>query len=57
MASAIRSWPDDVAFYKGSDLYTPIILPYLDDLHDKQLKEGVVELNEEGIIELARYPF
>ncbi|KAM0746598.1 hypothetical protein T439DRAFT_329704 [Meredithblackwellia eburnea MCA 4105] len=58
MASAIRSWPEDVAKYKGSDLYTPILLPYLDDLHDKQLELGIgAKDEEEQEAQTDKYPF
>ncbi|KAG8218335.1 hypothetical protein J3R82DRAFT_3950 [Butyriboletus roseoflavus] len=31
LASAIRSWPDDVAIYKGRKMYRDILLSYLDE--------------------------
>lgn len=54
-----QSWPEDVAKYKGSDLYTPVILPYLDQLHEEQLAAGIVVMNEEEgePVDASRYPF
>ncbi|KAK4705384.1 hypothetical protein P7C70_g825, partial [Phenoliferia sp. Uapishka_3] len=56
MASAIRSWPEEVAKYKGGDLYTPVLLPYLDDLHAKQLAAGEAML-EAVDADSEKYPF
>ncbi|KAK4705129.1 hypothetical protein P7C70_g1080, partial [Phenoliferia sp. Uapishka_3] len=56
MASAIRSWPEEVSKYKGGDLYTPVLLPFLDALHDQQLAEGTAMLDavdNDG----EKYPF
>ncbi|KDQ64983.1 hypothetical protein JAAARDRAFT_111140, partial [Jaapia argillacea MUCL 33604] len=36
MASAVRSWPEDVAKYKGQKRYKDILLDYLDECHKKQ---------------------
>lgn len=41
MASALRSWPDDVAGYKGKDLYENALLEYLDECHLKQVEAGL----------------
>ncbi|KAI8984978.1 hypothetical protein BD414DRAFT_462851 [Trametes punicea] len=41
MASAIRSWPEDVARYKARDAYEGI-LPLLDQCHAEQVKQGLV---------------
>ncbi|KAI0723515.1 hypothetical protein C8Q76DRAFT_398233 [Earliella scabrosa] len=41
MASAIRSWPEDVARYKARGAYESI-LPYLDRCHAEQIEQGVV---------------
>ncbi|KIK80278.1 hypothetical protein PAXRUDRAFT_833621 [Paxillus rubicundulus Ve08.2h10] len=35
LASAVRSWPDDVAFYKGRRRYRDVLLAYLDECADK----------------------
>lgn len=40
LASAIRSWPDDVAIYKGRKMYRDILLGYLDECAER---EGVEE--------------
>ncbi|KZV68128.1 hypothetical protein PENSPDRAFT_27311 [Peniophora sp. CONT] len=45
-ASAIRSWPQDVAGYKNRDQYEQFILPYLDECHRKQLEEGLLKPDE-----------
>ncbi|PWN49278.1 hypothetical protein IE53DRAFT_388526 [Violaceomyces palustris] len=39
LASAMRSWPEDVKWYKGSELYSDCVLPYLDEMHQKQVEE------------------
>ena len=36
LASAIRSWPDDVAQYKGKKAYEDVLLKYLDEKHKEQ---------------------
>ncbi|OSD01781.1 hypothetical protein PYCCODRAFT_472517 [Trametes coccinea BRFM310] len=41
MASAIRSWPEDVARYKARDAYEGI-LPLLDQCHAEQVAKGLV---------------
>ncbi|SCV70970.1 BQ2448_3732 [Microbotryum intermedium] len=48
MASAIRSWPDEVRNYKTGYLYIPAILPGLDERHAAQVAEGLVEMEEDG---------
>ncbi|GAA5919541.1 hypothetical protein JCM6882_002909 [Rhodosporidiobolus microsporus] len=52
MASSVRSWPSEgnrnVDWYKASDLFAPVLLPYLDKKHAKQVASGVVQLNEKG---------
>ncbi|EPQ59518.1 hypothetical protein GLOTRDRAFT_136372 [Gloeophyllum trabeum ATCC 11539] len=53
MASAIRSWPEDVAKYKGRRLYQDILLPYLDERHRMQLENGEAIEGEH----VADYPF
>ncbi|KAH9921530.1 uncharacterized protein BXZ73DRAFT_91792 [Epithele typhae] len=42
MASALRSWPEDVVKYKARAAFEGI-LPYLDAAHAEQLERGVVE--------------
>ncbi|KAI9847638.1 MAG: mannosyltransferase [Sclerophora amabilis] len=54
LASAIRSWGDDVARYKGRERYQDTMLEYLDKKHEEQLAGGLV-LEEEA--EAHTYPF
>ncbi|KAL4795345.1 hypothetical protein BDV19DRAFT_389222 [Aspergillus venezuelensis] len=55
LASAIRSWGDDVARYKGRDKYEGVLLEYLDRKHEEQVANGL-ELEEEEE-EVRSYPF
>lgn len=41
LASAIRSWTDDVSRYKGKAHYQAVLLEYLDAEHQKQLGRGL----------------
>jgi alpha-1,2-mannosyltransferase len=41
LASAIRSWPDDVAHYKGKKAYADVLLKYLDEKHQQQCDQGL----------------
>ncbi|CAF3352833.1 unnamed protein product [Rotaria sp. Silwood2] len=41
LASAIRSWPDDVARYKGKKAYEDVLLKYLDEKHQEQCDSGI----------------
>ncbi|KAH7888069.1 hypothetical protein F5I97DRAFT_1865375 [Phlebopus sp. FC_14] len=50
LASAVRSWPDDVAIYKGRKMYRDILLGYLDEC---AAREGITG-REEG---MAAYPY
>ncbi|KAJ3960901.1 hypothetical protein N0V92_002455 [Colletotrichum tropicale] len=43
LASFVRSWDDELALHKGRHLYADVLLPYLDDLHKKQVKSGMCE--------------
>lgn len=52
----LQSWPENVAKYKGGDLYTPVLLPYLDDLHDRQLAAGTALLDAKDA-DSDKYPF
>ncbi|KAL9129329.1 MAG: hypothetical protein Q9217_002200 [Psora testacea] len=56
LASAVRSWGDDVARYKGRERYSDVLLEYLDNEHKKQVEAGVAEMegNED---ERAAFPF
>ena len=46
MASALRSWGDDVSRYKGKERYQDVLLEYLDQEHAKQVELGVVDDQE-----------
>ncbi|KAL4970582.1 Alg9-like mannosyltransferase family-domain-containing protein [Aspergillus stella-maris] len=54
LASAIRSWGDDVARYKGREKYGGVLLEYLDKKHEEQVANGL-ELEKEE--EVRSYPF
>jgi len=54
MASAIRSWPADVAKYKGQALYKDVLLGYLDECARVQVESGEISLEEKVKTE---YPF
>ncbi|GAA5922548.1 hypothetical protein JCM1841_006196 [Sporobolomyces salmonicolor] len=56
MASALRSWPRDVHWYKGAGKYTPVLLPYLDRQHEEQVSRGEVVLDDKGKTQ-ENYPF
>ncbi|KAJ5096857.1 hypothetical protein N7456_007578 [Penicillium angulare] len=53
LASAIRSWGDDVSRYKGKEKYEEVLLEYLDNKHAEQLAAG---LDVEGEDEVRSYP-
>lgn len=53
LASAVRSWGDDVSKYKGKERYQDVLLEYLDGEHKKQLEEGVITEDEKD----GKYPF
>lgn len=63
LASAVRSWNDDVAKYRGRARYGDVLLEYLDGKHAEQVEAGVVKEDEfedeEGIQGGVRkgYPF
>lgn len=54
LASAIRSWGGDVQHYKGYDRYGEVLLEYLDNKHEEQVKNGL-DLEKED--EVRGYPF
>lgn len=54
MASAMRSWGDDVSHYKGKAQYAHAVLEYLDAMHQKQVDEGL-DLEKED--EVRAYPY
>lgn len=54
LASAIRSWGDDVSVYKGREKYEGVLLEYLDRKHEEQVAAGL-DLEVED--EVRKYPF
>ncbi|KAL4876260.1 hypothetical protein BJY04DRAFT_231730 [Aspergillus karnatakaensis] len=54
LASAIRSWGEDVSRYKGRERYGDVLLEYLDGKHREQVEGG---LDVEGEEEVRSYPF
>lgn len=54
LASAVRSWGDDVSKYKGKDRYGDVLLEYLDKRHQEQLDNGLDLEKEE---EAHAYPY
>lgn len=53
LASAVRSWGNDVSKYKGKERYQDVLLEYLDKEHKRQLEEGVIIEDQED----GKYPF
>nr|POF04707.1 hypothetical protein CFP56_73825 [Quercus suber] len=47
LASAVRSWGDDVARYKGRERYADVLLAYLDRKHAEQVERGLDPAREE----------
>lgn len=37
LASAVRSWGDNVSRYKGKEMYEEVLLEYLDGKHREQV--------------------
>ncbi|KAF2739388.1 hypothetical protein EJ04DRAFT_508684 [Polyplosphaeria fusca] len=54
LASAVRSWGDDVSKYKGKERYQDVLLEYLETKHDEQVKNGL-DLSKED--EVRSYPY
>lgn len=54
LASAVRSWGEDVRRYKGADKYGRVLLEYLDQEHQKQVDRGL-DLEKED--EVRQYPW
>lgn len=52
LASAIRSWGEETANYKGREKYGEVLLGYLDECHKGQIERGEIKEGEEG-----SYPF
>jgi alpha-1,2-mannosyltransferase len=51
LASALRSWPDEVVRHKGRKVYEDVLLKYLDEKHAEQCANGLTSVN------LNSYPF
>ncbi|KAH8681670.1 hypothetical protein BX600DRAFT_429590 [Xylariales sp. PMI_506] len=54
LASAVRSWGDDVSRYKGKEKYQNVLLRFLDEEHQKQIDRG---LNLEAEDDNRQYPW
>lgn len=54
LASAVRSWGDDVSRYKGREKYGEALLEYLDQKHAEQVARGL-DLSRED--EVRAYPY
>ncbi|EME42118.1 glycosyltransferase family 22 protein [Dothistroma septosporum NZE10] len=54
LASAVRSWGEDVSRYKGRERYGEVLLEYLDQKHEEQVEGG---LNVEAEEERRAYPY
>ncbi|KAI0131895.1 mannosyl transferase [Xylariales sp. AK1849] len=54
LASAIRSWGDDVSRYKGKERYGDVLVEYLDQEHQKQLDRGLDMEREDDV---RQYPW
>ncbi|TGO23923.1 hypothetical protein BPAE_0117g00180 [Botrytis paeoniae] len=54
LASAVRSWGEDVSKYKGKEKYGEVLLEYLDKKHKEQVEAGLDLKKEE---EVRAYPY
>ncbi|KAK0610808.1 hypothetical protein B0T14DRAFT_441376 [Immersiella caudata] len=54
LASAVRSWGEDVSRYKGRERYGEVLLEYLDRKHEEQVERGLDLSREE---EVRGYPY
>ncbi|KAI0408943.1 hypothetical protein F4802DRAFT_305320 [Xylaria palmicola] len=54
LASAVRSWGDDVSRYKGKERYADVLLEFLDKKHEEQVARGL-DLSRED--EVRAYPY
>ncbi|KAK6346944.1 mannosyltransferase [Orbilia brochopaga] len=54
LASALRSWGDDVANYKGRERYQAVLLEYLDREYQKQLDSGMITEDSQSPL---KYPY
>lgn len=55
LASAVRSWGDDVSRYKGRERYGEVLLEFLDGKAKEQVERGTVK--EDGEELDSKYPF
>ena len=49
LASAVRSWGDDVSRYKGKEKYEQVLLEYLDAKHAEQVSAGLDVEKEDDV--------
>jgi len=54
LASAVRSWADDVSRYRGKEQFQEVLLEYLDNKHQEQLANGLEPDKED---EHHSYPY
>lgn len=54
LASAVRSWGENVSIYKGKEKYQNVLLEYLDRKHEEQMQAGL-DLSQEE--EVRQYPW
>jgi len=47
LASAVRSWSDDVSKYRGRAQFGDVLLEYLDGMHEQQLGDGLMPDKED----------
>jgi len=57
LASAVRSWGEDVSKYKGRDRYGEVLLEYLDREHERQVREGLATEADGEDEREPKYPF
>jgi len=53
LAAAVRGWDEAVSRRKEKQLYADTMLPWLDELHQKQVEAGMVKADDKS----SRYPF
>lgn len=54
LASAIRSWDDETAKYKGRHTFDEVLLKLLDEKHEEQVANGLDLAKED---EVRGYPY
>ncbi|KAK1921161.1 hypothetical protein DB88DRAFT_499855 [Papiliotrema laurentii] len=54
LASAVKSWKGEVDTHKNGALYKDLLVPYLEELHKKQVAEG---LAVDGVDPEWKYPY